>query len=100
MSNRSAAIFTVLLVASEAFAQSQVSLDQWIATNMPSDEQMVCKRDVHGEFFFVARAGSNRLRLGSRLDMTEYRDTHSLATSWVLTNERGDFVVAKSPLPY
>jgi len=50
---------------------------------------------VDGEYFFVARAGDGKLRLGSRLDMSAYRDTHSFTMGWRLTNGRGDYVTAK-----
>lgn len=96
MNYRVAAVsFLLSLVTSGALAQSDASLDAWVAANTARDEQLVCKRDVNGEYFFVARAGSDRFRLGSRLDMTDYRDTHSYAIGWMLTNEHGDFVVAK-----
>jgi hypothetical protein len=95
MSRGIAATMLVVLAASEAFPGSGDSLDQWIGANTPPGEPIICKLDADGEYFFVARAGANRLRLGSRLDMTEYRDTHSFATIWMLKNERGDFVTAK-----
>ena len=96
MSNRIGATALLLaLVTSGVLGQSHGSLDDWVAANTSLDEQLVCKRDINGEYFFVARAGPDRLRLGSRLDMTEYRDTHSFAVGWMLTNENGNFIVAK-----
>src|SRR5262245_25162292 len=96
MTVRVAAIYALLgLAALRVWAQPQESLDAWVAENMASsEERVICSRDVNGEYFFVARAGDTTLRLGSRLDMSEYRDTHSFVLGWRLLNERGSFVTA------
>lgn len=49
------------------------------------------------ELFFVAIAAHDRVRLGNRLDMTGYTETHGYTVAWIITNERGGSVVAKVP---
>jgi len=56
-------------------------------------------RSINGEHFFIARSGANRVRLGVHLDVTEYKDSHSLSISWTLTNEHGDTAVEEMRPP-
>jgi hypothetical protein len=70
------------------------AIDDWVAQNTDMGEKLLCKREVGGEYFFIARAG-DKVRLGSRLDMTGYTQTHVFFVGWVLRNEKNDSVVAK-----
>jgi hypothetical protein len=52
---------------------------------------------VNDELFFVAVAANDKVRLGNRLDMTGYAETHGYNVAWMLTNEKGGSVVVKVP---
>jgi hypothetical protein len=69
-------------------------IDDWIAQNTGAKEKVVCGREVNGEYFFVSRAG-DKVRLGSRLNMTEYTETHVFLVGWRLQNENDESLVAK-----
>ena len=85
----------VLAACQSASGQPGDSLEYWVAANSAAEEPLVCKREVNGEYFFVARAGDGKLRLGSHLDMSAYRETHSFTIGWRLMNGRGEYVTAK-----
>jgi len=70
------------------------AIDDWVAQNTDKNEKLLCKREVGGEYFFLTRAG-DKVKLGSRLDMTEYTQTHVFLIGWVLRNEKNDSLVAK-----
>ena len=42
-------------------------------------------------------AAKDKVRLGNRLDMTGYTETHGYNVAWMITNEKGASVVAKVP---
>jgi hypothetical protein len=72
-------------------------LDGWVAVNTSPNEKTACTRQVDNELFFVAIAADDKVRLGNRLDMTGYSETHGYSVAWVITNENGGSVVAKVP---
>jgi hypothetical protein len=75
------------------------TLDEWVAQNVGQDEKLLCKHEASGEYFFIAQAGS-RLKLGSRLDMTEYTGTHAFIVSWRLRDEKNESSVTRErPIP-
>lgn len=49
-----------------------VSLDDWVKHNTKQTDVVLCKRKVRGEYFLVARAGRDRIKLATRLDVTRY----------------------------
>ena len=97
MAARSPYTVPVLLAAALLFehAGASPSLDSWVTANASPTEKTVCTREEHGELFFVATAGPDKVRLGSRLDMTGYHHTHEFSVGWILRNERGSSIVAK-----
>ena len=77
-------------------AHASTTLWNWVAANADPSEPVVCQREVNGEYFFVARARDNdKVRLGSRVDLTGYRETASWSVSWRLRNEKGSFITPK-----
>jgi hypothetical protein len=78
-------------------AQAAPDLGEWVAANTTSTEKTVCSRQVDGDLFFVAMASDGKLRLGNRLDMTGYTETHGYSIAWSITNDKGGSVVAKVP---
>jgi hypothetical protein len=76
------------------------NLGEWVAANTSPAEKTVCTRQVDGELFFVAVAPDDKVRLGNRLDMTAHTETHGYSVAWVITNEKGESVIAKvAPVP-
>jgi hypothetical protein len=90
-----ALVVSLVLAACQSSGQPGDSLDHWVAANSVNEESLVCKHEANGEYFFVARAGDDGLRLGSRLDMSVYRESHSFTIGWRLMNGRGEYVTAK-----
>lgn len=64
------------------------SLDDWVGQDVRGSENVVCKKDVRGEYFFVARAGS-KVKVGSRLDVTGDSEPRSTAVAWMFQNSEG-----------
>jgi hypothetical protein len=86
----------VALAAACAHVEAPPTLKDWVAANADSAEPVICQREVHGEYFFVARRpNDDKLKLGSRVDLTGYRETLSLSVAWKLRNEHGSFITAK-----
>ena len=65
------------------------TLDHWVEQNVQGDEKVVCKRDVRGEFFFVALAGS-KVKVGNRLDATGDSEPRSTAVAWMFQSSEGE----------
>ena len=78
-------------------AHGAATLESWIAANADPSESVICRKEANGEFFFVARAAENdKLRLGSRVDLSAYRPPHfSFSVAWMLRNEDGRSITAK-----
>jgi hypothetical protein len=95
----SVAIVCVLLALGCSSLRATNSIDEWVARSTDKDEQILCKRDIGGEYFFVAQSG-DRIKLGSRLDMSEYPQSHAFLVSWVLRNEANESPFTKErPVP-
>jgi hypothetical protein len=78
-------------------ADASTTLKDWVEANTDVAEKLMCQRESNGEYFFVARAGeSDKLRLGSRLDLSAYRPPHfSFSVAWMLRNEHDRSITAK-----
>ena len=76
---------------------ASTTLESWIAANADPGERVICKRELNGEYFFVARAGDDdKLRLGSRVDLSAYRpETFSISVSWRLRDENDLSIVPR-----
>ncbi len=98
--NAASVSFFVLLVACApddgATAATSVMFDEWITKNVSVGEKAICKKEVDGEFFFLARDGG-KVKVGSRLDMSAYRQTHSFLLGWTFQNEQGNPLVTDIP---
>ena len=90
---------TVALVSAlfSAGGHASPTLDEWVAVHVDPSEKTVCTRQAGSELFFVALAANERVRLGDRLDMSGYSETHSFSVAWTITDERGRSLVAKTP---
>ena len=90
---------TAALLASALYghAEGSPNLDKWVAANTSPTERTACTRQVDNELFFVAIAPGGKVRLGNRLDMTGYTETHGYTVAWIMTNEKGGSAVAKVP---
>jgi hypothetical protein len=75
------------------------TLDDWVVQHIGTGEQLLCERDVGGEYFFLARVG-DKVRLGSRLDMTGYNERHEFIAAWMFYNEKKESLATKVlPIP-
>jgi len=81
--------YLVLLCFAATQARAVPTLESWIAANADPAEAILCRKEANGEYFFIARAGdSDRLRLGSRVDLSAYRPPNfSISIAWRLRNE-------------
>lgn len=70
--------------------------DDWAKQNLVNGERLLCQREASGEYFFLAEAG-DKVKVGSRLDMTGYSDTHVFTVAWTFQNEKDASLVAKNP---
>lgn len=80
-------------------ASESGDLNQWVAKHVNQDEQLLCKRDENGEYFFVARKGE-QAKVGSRLDVTRVRGGNSpkaFVIAWKFQNEKDGHLVTKVP---
>jgi hypothetical protein len=78
-----------------AFDVSAITLDEWIGQNVQGDEQVICKKELNGEYFFVARAGS-KVKVGNRLDVTGDSKPQSIAVAWMFQNSAGKSLSSKA----
>ena len=78
-------------------ANAAPTLKEWVAANSEASEKVLCQRESKGEYFFVARAeDSDRLRLGSRVDLSAYPPpAFSFSVAWMLRNQDDRSVTAK-----
>jgi hypothetical protein len=82
------------MTATLALLALSLTLEGWVAEN--AKEKVICQREANGEYFFVARDGdSDRLRLGSRIDLTGYRETLSTRVAWNFVDRAGRSLTAK-----
>ncbi len=92
-------ITCVLGVAGSSSSAAANTLDDWVTQHMGEGEKLLCKRNVGGEYFFLTQVG-DRVRLGSRLDMTGYTETHEFIAAWVFHNEnKGSLATKVHPIP-
>jgi hypothetical protein len=87
-----AAVITLLVVGC---SKALPTLDEWVATNAVPAEKVLCTREENGEFFFIALASHDRVRLGSRLDLGGYTSAYEFSIAWRIGNETSDYIVAK-----
>jgi hypothetical protein len=82
----------VLLFPQWALAST---IDEWVGQNTKDTEKVLCKREVRNEYFFMAQAGRGIVKLGNRLNMTGYTDTHTYIVSWRFLNDQDQSLSAK-----
>ena len=85
------------LAAACAHVEAPPSLQAWVAANIDPAERVLCQREANGEYFFVARRpDDDKLKLGSRVDISEYpRGSFSLIVAWPLRDENGRSITPK-----
>lgn len=70
------------------------TLAQWVQTHGSRGQKPQCALEVSGEYFFLFKSG-NDVRIGSRIDMTDYPAASLVA--WRFRDERGRDLTAKKP---
>ena len=76
-------------------AEALPTLDEWVAANAGPAERVLCTREKDGEFFFIGLAPHDRVRLGSRLDLSGYTTANEFTIAWTIGNQTSDYIVAK-----
>jgi hypothetical protein len=90
----------VVISAWFAFSPQTVlasTIDEWVSQNIKRSEKVLCKREFLNEYFFLAAAGREVVKLGSRLDMTGYKETHTFLAAWIFQNEENQSLSTKVP---
>ena len=73
-------------------------IDPWIAKHLNNDEVLLCQREVDGEFFFIAKgAQSNKVKIGTRIDVTGAKTPLTSIVAWRFQNEKDDYLTTKTP---
>jgi hypothetical protein len=92
-------ITCVLGVAGSWSSAVAAALDDWVSQHIGEGEKLLCKREMGGEYFFLTQVG-DRVRVGSRLDMTGYTERHEFIAAWVFQNEnKRSLAVKVQPIP-
>lgn len=74
-------------------AKGSIALDKWIKNYIEKTEKLLCKRDVKGEFYFIARIG-DKIKVGSRIDVAGAgRVPKTLIAGWLFKNEKDEHLV-------
>jgi hypothetical protein len=84
-------------VASWLFASlaAGATLDEWVQQNTRGNEAVVCKKELNGEYFFIALDGS-RIKAGNRLDVTGNSEPLNTAVAWVFQRPDGKSISSKA----
>ena len=93
--SRAIAVATVIGLLVSGCGKALPTLDEWVAANADPAEKVLCTREEHGEFFFIALAPDDRVRLGSRIDLSGYTSAYEFSIAWRIGNEDSDYIVAK-----
>lgn len=92
---RTALLFLVLTFVASCTTTAATTLEQWAQVYGTAGEKPTCTLEANGEYFFLFKAGSE-VRIGSRLDVTDYPAAGVVA--WRFRDEKGrDLTAKKSP---
>lgn len=92
-------IACALCIAGSSLLAMATPMDDWVTQHIGKGEKLLCKRNVDGEYFFLTQVG-DKVRLGSRLDMTGYTEKHEFIAAWVFLNENKKSLATKvDPIP-
>lgn len=85
--------FLVLWLASCA-TSATATLDEWVRVHGSEGGKPLCATELNEEYFFLFKSG-NEVRIGSRVDLTEYPAAGIVA--WRFRDEKGRDLTAKKP---
>lgn len=88
------------LPVGRASAKESHELDQWVAKYVNKGEKLLCQREENGEYFFMAQAAGDKMKVGSRLDVTRAPGDNwpkAFIVAWMFQNENNDYVVTHVP---
>jgi hypothetical protein len=66
--------------------------DAWAGQYIADGDRLLCNLENGGEQFFIAKRGT-KIRLGYRLDMSQYKTTHASIAGWSLRDEQGQKMI-------
>lgn len=97
---RNICIYVCLLLVSAAGVAGASESDvfsEWMFKHVSKDEQILCQREVGGDYFFVAKSGA-LIKVGSLLNVTGETSTpKSYVISWMFRNEVGESLERSVP---
>lgn len=84
------AVFVALVTV--ALAAKNDGLDEWVQGHLVDGEDLVCEREVNGDYFFVARH-EERIKSGYRIDVTSSSGApKTFIISWRFQDEKGNHI--------
>lgn len=95
--------FVILLSCGCSSSQSaahdrSITIDQWVAMYLEKNENLLCKRDVNGEYFFIAKVkNSDKIKAGIRVDVTGTKQPLTSLSGWRFQNEKSEYLTVATP---
>jgi hypothetical protein len=73
---------------------SAYGAEGWVAPYIEPGDKLLCEAQQHGDRFFVVLHG-DKLRLGYKLDMSQFKGTNSFVAGWSLRDENDRVAIAQ-----
>lgn len=85
-------VVVFMLLVNVALAEKNDGLDEWVQSHLVEGEDLVCKREVNGDYFFAARR-EERIKSGYRIDVTSSSGApKTFIISWQFQDEKGNYI--------
>lgn len=86
----------IILLIGVALVAKGDGVQQWAKEFLGEGEDLICQREVKGDYFFIARS-ENRVKTGYRLDVTSPSGTpKTFLISWRFQDEKGNYIGLKN----
>jgi hypothetical protein len=90
-------VVTSVLAVFSAPSVVATTIEEWVSQNTNGADKILCKREIRHEYIFFSQSASGRVKLGTRLDMTGYRETHTFLVGWIFQDEQNQSLSTKIP---
>lgn len=87
---------TLWLLSLALVVLSAHGADVWVAPYIEAGDKLLCETHRDGERFFLVLHG-DKLRLGYKLDMSQFKGTNAFIAGWSLRDENNRVAVAQVP---
>lgn len=85
-------IIFFVLVVSVALGEKSDGLREWVQGHLVDGDDLVCEREVDGDYFFVARR-EDRIKSGYRIDVTSSNgEPKTFIVSWRFQDEKRNYI--------